>query len=84
MLAARLHHDRSRGSHAVVAHAAVVHAGVVLLPVLCFPCVINLETSVELLAASFEQIDVARRVDGVAELGVLPLAQVVLVGHGAT
>jgi hypothetical protein len=36
----------------------------------------------ELFAACFQQLDVARRVDGVAELGVLPLGQVELVGSG--
>ena len=40
----------------------------------------NLETPVKLLLASLEQFDVAGGVDGVAEVGVLPLGQVKLLG----
>ena len=44
----------------------------------------HLESSMKLFLASLEQLEVARRVDGVAEVGVLPLRQVVLLrspGH---
>lgn len=37
-----------------------------------------LKTAVELFAACLQQLDVARRVDGVAQLGVRPAGQVVL------
>ena len=47
------------------------------LPVLRLPGVVDLEAAVELLSARLQELDVARRVDCVAQLGVRPLGQVV-------
>jgi hypothetical protein len=70
----RLHHG-TRGA------LVLVHDGA--LAVLGLPGVVHLEATVELVAASLQQVDVARRVDGVAQLRIFPLGQVVLAfGHG--
>ena len=77
LLPVGLHHHRRRHPHAAVA-AAAVHRRV-LLPVLRLPRVVDLQSPVKLFPAGLQELDVARRVDGVAKLGVLPLGQVVLV-----
>ena len=48
-----------------------------LLLVLGLPCVVDLEATVELFAARLQQVEIARGVDGITQLGVLPLGQVV-------
>ena len=45
---------------------------------------VDLQPPVELLPAGLQKLDVTRGVDGVAQLGVLPLGQVVLVGGPRT
>lgn len=54
----------------------LVHRGA--LAVLCLPRVVHLEAAVELVPARLQQLNVAAGVDGVAQLRVLPLAEVVL------
>lgn len=64
----RLHH-RTGGPF------VLVHGGA--LAVLCLPRVVHLETAVELVTASFQQLDIAGGVDRVTQLRIFPFGEVV-------